>query len=91
VDEALRHNLLNLFSGSTLLATRETGAKTNVILPAWQKLWAPAAPAQTFCLAAAGCATDERYDALCEQLVGMEQFRAYVRSWNHTRTHASLG
>jgi hypothetical protein len=86
VDDALRHNLLNLFSGSTLLATHETRAKTNVILPAWQKLWAPATHAQTFCLAAAGCAMDDRYDALCEQLVGKEQFRAYFKSWNRTRT-----
>ena len=83
--EAHQHNIINIFSGSTLLAMQEVKAKTNVVLPTWQKLWAPATEAETFCLTAAGCATDDRYDDLCDRLVGEPRFRAYFDSWGRPR------
>jgi hypothetical protein len=89
--EARELKILNFHSGSTLLAMEEAKAKVNGMLPTWQKLWAPATHSQTFCLLAAGCAIDDRYDALCNELVGQGMFRAYFKSWGRERNETMDG
>jgi hypothetical protein len=84
--ESYEESIFNIYSGTTLLAMAEARAKLNIVLPSWQELWAPATQEQTFCLLAAGCAEDDRYDSLCAKLVGTSRFRDYFESWGRPRT-----
>jgi hypothetical protein len=46
---------------------------------------------KTFCMAAAGCVKDNRFDVLCGDLVGSQrQFKAMFESWNRPRTEDDL-
>jgi hypothetical protein len=45
---------------------------------------------KTFCMAAAGCAIDNRFDVICGNLVGSQrQFKAMFESWNRSPTEDS--
>jgi hypothetical protein len=78
--------IINEASGSSVFAMDDTLAKWNYRIPDWQKWWRPASPYDTFCLLAAGCVHDDRYDALCSAAVGKEQYRDFFTSWNRNRT-----
>jgi hypothetical protein len=59
--------------------------KANVKFPDLQILWKPANIYETFCVAAAGCVTDDAFDLFCSQAVGFEEYQRYFRAWNRTR------
>jgi hypothetical protein len=45
----------------------------------------PSVP-ETFCQVAAGCTATNRYDSLCEALVGRKRFYEFFEEWNRTRS-----
>jgi hypothetical protein len=78
--------IVNEASGKSLFAMDDTIAKWNFRMPDWQKWWKPSNPYETFCLLAAGCVYDDRYDHICNASVGHERYVEYFSSWNRERT-----
>jgi hypothetical protein len=78
--------IVNEASGSSVFAMDDTLAKWNYRLPDWQEWSKPATPYDTFCLLAAGCVLDNRYDAICNATVGFERYVEFFGSWNRNRT-----
>jgi hypothetical protein len=79
-------NFVNVYSSGSLFTMQEDGTVQNVFLPQYQSLWKPANPYETFCVIAAGCVVDDRYDQLCGSAVGDEKYVEYFRKWNRNRT-----
>jgi hypothetical protein len=83
--EEVEYSIINEASGNSIFATDDEMAKCNYHLPDWQKWWKPSNPYETFCLLAAGCVDDDRYDHICNLSVGAERYREYFASWNRKR------
>jgi hypothetical protein len=77
--------IVNEASGDSIFAMDDTIAKWNFRMPDWQKWWKPANAFDSFCLLAAGCVFDDRYDALCKPSVGAEEYRTFFESWSRER------
>jgi hypothetical protein len=78
--------IVNEASGWSWFAMEDPSAKWNYRMPDWQGAWQAANPYDTFCLLAAGCVDDDRYDAICHTSVGAERYREFFASWNRNRT-----
>jgi hypothetical protein len=83
--EEVEYSIINEASGTSIFATDDEMAKWNYRMPDWQKWWKPSNPYETFCLLAAGCVDDDRYDHICNASVGAERYREYFASWNRER------
>jgi hypothetical protein len=86
IDPTTEYVMVNELSGPSVFAMEDSLAKWNYRMPDWQKWWKPANPYETFCLLAAGCVADDRYDHICNESVGNEQYRNYFTSWHRKRT-----
>jgi hypothetical protein len=84
-DGRAEYGLFNLYSGNSLLTMPEPEAKMNYELPTWQSILNTADSYETMCLLMAGCVRDARFDQLCGQLVGRDQYRRYFESWGRPR------
>jgi hypothetical protein len=85
-DPDSEYFIVNEASGSSVFAMDDTLAKWNYRLPDWQQWWKPATPYDTFCLLAAGCVYDNRYDAICNASVGFDRYSQFFESWNRSRS-----
>jgi hypothetical protein len=79
------YSVSNYFSGTTLISMPDMLAKLNLEMPPFQKIWSPASPYETFCLLVAGCTTDNRFDQICDKVVGEERFKEHFRAWGRRR------
>jgi hypothetical protein len=85
LEDAAEYSLLNVYSGTSLLSMPEEAVKGNLMLPDVQSIWKPANIYETFCILAAGCVTDDSFDHLCGETVGMDKYLWYFDSWGRTR------
>jgi hypothetical protein len=83
-------NIINVFSNSSLFSTSDMTASDNIQLPKFQTVFKPATPYETFCLAAAGCVSDDRFDHLCDVAVGREKYMRYFDRWKRPRTPVTV-
>jgi hypothetical protein len=79
------YETVNVYSETSLFSVLEPSITLNVRLPQEQSIFNPANPYETLCLIAAGCATDDQFEALCEQLIGRETFREFFDRWLRPR------
>jgi hypothetical protein len=79
-------NIINVFSNTSLFSVSDMTASDNIQLPKFQNIFQPATPYETFCLAAAGCVSDDRFDQLCGAAVGGEKYMRYFDRWKRPRT-----
>jgi hypothetical protein len=83
--EGAEWSLLNVYSGTSVLSMPEEAAKGNLKLPDVASIWKPADIYETFCIIAAGCVTDDSFDSLCSEVVGLDTYQWYFRSWGRPR------
>jgi hypothetical protein len=78
--------MLNVYSGSSFFSAAESDSiGLNIRLPDEQALWKPANPYETFCLIAAGCTDDDRFDNLCDEAIGRKKYVEYFEAWERSR------
>lgn len=78
--------ILNVFSPSQLFSEAEDTSAINVILPEWREIYQFVNAYDTFCMIAAGCATDARYDQFCDSVIGRDNFHHLFKLWNRSRS-----
>ncbi|OHT05774.1 hypothetical protein TRFO_26461 [Tritrichomonas foetus] len=79
--------MINSYSPSQIFSSSERNATLNALLPKWKTYYDLVNPYDTFCTIAAGCATDERYDGLCNATVGFDKYLHLFTLWNRTRSN----
>jgi len=79
------NEILNIHSDDSFFAFPEFGLSQNVKLPTYHAFWAFVTPYQTFCVIAAGCADDDRYDHICTTMVGKCEYARYHEVWGRAR------
>jgi hypothetical protein len=75
----------NVYSDGSIFSMNELQTNQNVYFPSYQSYIKPATPYETFCLIAAGCVTDDRYDYLCSSAVGQDAYMGYFTKWGRYR------
>jgi hypothetical protein len=78
--------VVNEVSGKTMWAMIDEFTMSNYRLPGTSGFTHPTNPYETFCLVAAGCVSDDRYDHICNETVGWEQYRQFFTLWNRNRS-----
>jgi hypothetical protein len=86
ISKPAQYAIINEASGTSLFAMDDEMSMWNYRMPDWQHWWKPANPYETFCLVAAGCVNDNRYDHLCDVSVGLSRYKEFFASWNRKRT-----
>jgi hypothetical protein len=84
-DTRPQNNIFNFYSEDSFLVLPEPESRLNYKMPAWQSYFRPAETYETMCLLMAGCVSDDRFDALCSDLVGFRQYQRYFQSWGRRR------
>jgi hypothetical protein len=76
-DEAKRSRIFNFYSDGSLYALFDEGALINTRIPDYGLTGAvPPNPFDTFCFTVAACAHDNRFDSLCNDVLGDDVFAA---------------
>jgi hypothetical protein len=83
-DDSSRR-ISNVYSAGSLFSMMEHGTIQNLYLPSYQSHIKPANPYETFCLIAAGCVIDDRYDHLCSSAIGEKVYLDYFKKWDRRR------
>lgn len=78
--------IFNIFSPSQIFSEIEQTSMINVNLPKWKGIYQFANAYDTFCMVAAGCATDARYDQFCNAVIGRNSFLNLFKLWNRSRS-----
>lgn len=78
--------ILNVFSPSQIFSEIEKTSMMNIILPKWKEIYQFTNAYETFCMVAAGCANDARYDQFCNSVIGKKNFLKLFGLWNRTRS-----
>jgi hypothetical protein len=81
----------NVFAGDSFQFTKEAKwvARPNWEWPQWKWPWESVSSAETFCMAVAACATDDRLVDVCHRTVGEEEFRRFFGMWKRPLINAS--
>jgi len=79
------YNNYNLFSGKSLLTMAEQEVRFNYEMTDSQSYLNPASSSETMCLLMGAYVNDDRFDELCKQLVGFDQYKEYFGTWGRTR------
>jgi hypothetical protein len=85
LDDPAEFSLLNVYSGTSFLSMPEEAVRGNLMLPDVHSIWQPPNIYETFCVIAAGCISDDSFDNLCDQMVGIDTYKWYFDSWGRTR------
>lgn len=78
--------MMNIYSPTQIFSEVEKTAMINVNLPKWKEIYQFTNAYETFCMVAAGCATDARYDQFCNAVIGKNNFLNLFRLWNRSRS-----
>jgi hypothetical protein len=74
-DEANRSRIFNFYGDGSFYSLFDESALVNNRIPDYgMSAWVPRNPFQTFCFSVAACASDDRFDAICNDILGKDRF-----------------
>jgi hypothetical protein len=79
--------IVSVWSPQSFLSRLEPNMSVNAQLPNLKNYLHILTPADTFCMVAAGCATDSTFDNLCNLTVGNSTYTRMFSAWNRDRSY----
>jgi hypothetical protein len=78
--------LVNIDSADSLFTLNEDGATENIRVPTLRRSWFGGSnPYEMFCRLAAACVSDDTFDHLCDEAVGLDTYKQFFALWGRDR------